>query len=66
LAPPLDQSGKIRLETHLLDTYIENSPRIAKVEFIKRIRGEFTFKSIEELKVQIASDVAYAKNYFRI
>jgi riboflavin kinase/FMN adenylyltransferase len=66
LAPTLDQSGKIRLETHLLDTYIENSPRIAKVEFIKRIRGEFTFNSIEELKVQIASDVAYAKNYFRI
>lgn len=65
LAPTLDQSGRVRLETHLLDTYIENSPSSAKIEFIERIRGEFVFKSVDELKAQIASDVDYARNYFK-
>ena len=66
LAPTLDQSGRVRLETHLLDTFIDYSPSSAKIEFIERIRGEFVFNSIEELKAQIASDVEYAKNYFNI
>lgn len=66
LAPTLDQSGRIRLETHLLDTFIDYSPSSAKVEFIEKIRGEFVFNSIDELKAQIASDVEYAKNYFNI
>lgn len=65
LAPTLDQSGRMRLETHILDTFIENSPTIAKIEFIKRIRGEFVFNSIDELKTQIANDVEYARNYFK-
>ncbi len=65
LAPTLDQSGRVRLETHILDTFIENSPTIAKIEFIKRIRGEFVFNSVDELKTQIASDVEYARNYFK-
>lgn len=64
LAPTLDQSGKVRLETHLLDTFIDYSPTNTKVEFIERIRGEFTFSSIDDLKAQISSDVEYAKNYF--
>lgn len=64
LAPTLDMSGRVRLETHLLDTYIEASPACAKIEFIQRIRGEFVFNSIDELKAQIARDVEYAKSYF--
>ncbi len=66
LAPTLDQSGRVRLETHLLDTFIEASPSSAKIEFIERIRGEFVFNSVDELKAQISSDVEYAKNYFKI
>ena len=65
LAPTLDQSGRVRLETHLLDTYIDYSPESARIEFIERIRGEFTFKSIDELKDRIAKDVEYARNYFK-
>ncbi len=65
LAPTLDQTGRVRLETHLLDTFIENSPSSAKIEFIERIRGEFVFNSVDELKAQIASDVEYARNYFK-
>ncbi len=65
LAPTLDQSGRVRLETHLLDTFIENSPPSAKIEFIEKIRGEFVFNSVDELKAQIATDVEYARNYFK-
>jgi riboflavin kinase/FMN adenylyltransferase len=65
LAPTLDHSGKVRLETHLLDTYIDYSPSSAKIEFIEKIRGEFTFNNIDELKTQIAQDVEYARNYFK-
>ena len=64
LAPTLDMSGRVRLETHLLDTYIDNSPAFARVEFIQRIRGEFVFNNIDELKEQISRDVEYAKNFF--
>lgn len=65
LAPTLDQSGKTRLETHLLDTALDYSPSKIKVEFIERIRGEFKFSSIEELKNQITQDAEFARNYFR-
>lgn len=64
LAPTLDMSGRVRLETHLLDTYIDTSPAFARIEFIQRIRGEFVFNNIDELKEQISRDVEYAKNYF--
>ena len=66
LAPTLDHSGRVRLETHLLYTFIDYSPSSAKIEFIERIRGEFVFNGVDELKAQIASDVEYAKNYFKI
>lgn len=65
LAPTLDMSGRVRLETHLLDTYIDTSPAFARIEFIQRIRGEFLFSNIDELKEQISRDVEYAKNYFK-
>ena len=66
LAPTLDLSGKTRLETHLLDTALDYSPRRIKVEFIERIRGEFKFNSVDELKNQIARDTEFARNYFKL
>ncbi|MGM9642736.1 MAG: riboflavin biosynthesis protein RibF [Eubacteriales bacterium] len=65
LAPTLDASGRIRLETHLLDTCIENTPEHIKVEFIERIRGEYTFSDIEALKARISADSEHARNYFK-
>ncbi len=65
LAPTLDMSGKTRLETHLLDTELDYTPGKIKVEFIERIRGEFKFGSVDELKKQIAHDTEFAKEHFR-
>ena len=64
LAPTLDTSGVIRLETHILDTDITVSPEEISVEFIARIRGEKRFDSIEALKSQISADSEFARSYF--
>jgi riboflavin kinase/FMN adenylyltransferase len=66
LAPTLDSSGKVRIETHILDTMLHSTPRYIKVEFLERIRGEFTFSSVDELKARITLDVEHARNYFNI
>ena len=64
LAPTLDSSGKARIETHILDTVIDSTPSYIKVEFLERIRGEYTFNSFDELKSRITLDAEYARNYF--
>lgn len=64
LAPTLDFSGKIRIETHILDTVLDSTPNCIKVEFLERIRGEMVFGSVEELKSRITLDAEYARNYF--
>jgi riboflavin kinase/FMN adenylyltransferase len=65
LAPTLDSSGKIRIETHVLDTVIDTRPETIRVEFLERIRGERVFTDIEALKTQISLDSEYARNYFK-
>ncbi len=64
LAPTLDSSGKVRIETHILDTVIDSTPSYIKVEFLEHIRGEYTFNSFDELKSRITLDAEYARNYF--
>lgn len=64
-APTLDSSGRLRIETHLLDVTLRNSPSFIKVEFLERLRGEITFNGIEALKNQISLDAENARNYFK-
>ena len=66
VAPTLDKTGIIRLETHILDTEISYQPSFIKVEFLSRIRPEKHFDSVDALKNQISSDSEYARNYFAI
>ena len=65
LAPTLDSSGRVRIETHVLDTVLQETPASIRVEFLERIRGEQVFAGIDELKARIALDVEYAGNYFK-
>lgn len=65
LAPTLDNSGRVRLETHLLDTVIEDTPKKIRVEFLERIRGEFKFENVAALTAQISSDSEFARSYFK-
>ncbi len=63
-APSLDNSGRYRVEAHILDFCRELYGRKIRVNFLTRLRPEIHFDSKEELQAAIASDVAAAKLYF--
>ena len=65
LAPTLDSSGRVRIETHVLDTVLDATPKTICVEFLEHIRGERVFTDIEALKARIAIDAEHARNYFK-
>ncbi|MBQ4139740.1 MAG: riboflavin biosynthesis protein RibF [Clostridia bacterium] len=64
LAPTLDSSGRVRIETHILDEYLDDTPKKIKVEFLKYLRGEIVFGSLDDLKAQITSDANAARRFF--
>jgi riboflavin kinase/FMN adenylyltransferase len=53
---------QLTVEAHLLDWSGDLYGQIITVEFIYRLRGEQKFNGIEELKAQIARDVAQARD----
>ncbi len=65
LAPTLDTTGRVRIETHLLDTVLEETPKRIRVEFIEHTRGEMIFDSVDALKAQITLDADRARAYFK-
>ncbi|MGE0451403.1 MAG: bifunctional riboflavin kinase/FAD synthetase [Vicinamibacterales bacterium] len=62
--PTVDQSGSVRIETHLFgfDADIYGAP--VRVGFVQRLRDERTFASVEALRAQIESDCARARVLF--
>jgi len=62
--PTFDGGSKVILETHLFDFDREIYGRYVEVHFKQKVRDEMRFQSAEQLKDQIAQDVAEAKNIF--
>jgi riboflavin kinase/FMN adenylyltransferase len=62
--PTFGDTG-LTVETHVMDYLGELMGKTIKVHFIKRLRDEKTFKTLEELTEQIARDIARAKEVFR-
>jgi len=62
--PTFGDTG-LTVETHVLDYSGELMGKTIKVHFIKRLRDEKTFKTLEELSDQIAQDIARAKEVLR-
>jgi riboflavin kinase/FMN adenylyltransferase len=58
---PTFGGSRIRLEVHLFDWQENIYGESLEVTFIKRLRGEYTFNGLEELKTQIAKDCEQAK-----
>ena len=54
------------VETHILDFSKNLLGRIIKVIFVKRLRDEKAFESIEDLTYQISQDIIKAREIFRI
>lgn len=63
--PTFDGAG-FSVETHILDfepIELSDSTPI-ELEFLRRLRGEIRFPSVDALRVQIGADVAQARRYF--
>lgn len=60
-----DGSQHYFLEVHLLDWSGDLYGQMIEVEFRKKLRSETAFESIEQLKQQIALDIASAKAYWK-
>jgi riboflavin kinase/FMN adenylyltransferase len=61
--PTFNGTG-LSVETHLLDYSGNFAPRRIEVRFWKRLRAEKKFAGPEELKEQIAKDIARANTFF--
>jgi riboflavin kinase/FMN adenylyltransferase len=61
---PTFNGSSLSVETHLLDSQPEGIPKRMEVRFWKRLREEKKFSGPEELRSQIARDIASANNFF--
>lgn len=59
--PTFDSSNHELLEVHILNFNSQIYGKIINVAFVEKIRDEFEFPNIEELKKQIQKDVDYVK-----
>jgi len=64
--PTVNESIKANLEVHLLDRDIDLYGKRIEVVFRCKLREELKFESIDELKINIARDVEYARTWFEL
>ncbi len=62
--PAVENDGRPLLEVHLLDWQGDAYGKLARVEFLHRIRDEAHFDSLEALSRKIAEDEAAARRFF--
>ncbi|HMN69946.1 MAG TPA: bifunctional riboflavin kinase/FAD synthetase [Bdellovibrionales bacterium] len=58
--PTFGDATALKIETHVLDRAVEARGESVDVEFVRRLRPEMKFNSIEDLKKQIQSDILKA------
>ena len=61
---PTFQDAALSVETHVLDYSGDLVGETIRVNFLKRLRDEMTFRSIQELAAQIKEDVVQARHFF--
>lgn len=61
---PTFHDEALSVETHVLDYSGDLVGETIRVNFLKRLRDERTFRSIQELAAQINEDVVQAKHFF--
>src|SRR5213078_4126257 len=61
---PTFNGSSLSVETHLLDSQPAGTPQRMEVRFWKRLREEKKFSGPEELRAQIAADIASANSLF--
>jgi len=64
--PTIHEKSITLVESHILDGFKDNLyGQNIEVEFLSFVRPEMKFSGLESLKLQIASDVTAAENYFK-
>lgn len=63
--PTIAGENPVGVETHILDVAQDLYGKEVKVEFLKFVRPEQKFDSVDSLKNQMQQDVATAKRYFQ-
>jgi riboflavin kinase / FMN adenylyltransferase len=61
---PTFNGSALSIETHLLNHSAEISAKRIEVQFWRRLREEKKFSGVEELRTQIARDIASANRFF--
>jgi phosphoribosyl 1,2-cyclic phosphate phosphodiesterase len=61
---PTFNGSTLSVETHLLDAKLATKPNRMEVRFWKRLREEKKFSGPEELRAQIATDIAAVNRFF--
>lgn len=61
---PTFNGSALSVETHVLDALGDHTPERIEVRFWKRLRDEKKFAGPEELRAQIARDIATANKFF--
>ena len=64
--PTIQGENPIGVETHLFDISEDMYGRMVRVSFLKRVRPEQIFDSLDALKAQMEQDIQYGKVYFDI
>jgi riboflavin kinase/FMN adenylyltransferase len=62
--PTFEEEAEPSVETFVMDWGGDLYGDVVRVRFLRRLRDERRFASVEELKRQIGSDAARARNYF--
>ena len=63
--PTFERAGEPSVETFVMDWRGDLYGDVVRVRFLRRLRGERRFASIDELKAQIGRDAERAREYFR-
>lgn len=63
--PSVEDTSFMNCETYIIGFEGDLYGQKIKVEFLKRLRDEKKFDSVESLKTQIQTDIEQAKEYFR-
>ena len=64
--PTVSDSGKVSIETFLLDFDGDLYGKRIRLEFCRRLREEKKFESPQQLKDEVGKNIAQARAYFRV
>lgn len=65
MRPTVDDSGRVLLETHILDQHVDAYGKVIHVEFLQKLRDEEKYIDLPTLTAAINRDADQARSYFK-